>query len=310
MGGSGYHVVVGLAGLVGGQSTAGQVPDVGRVIAVLSTRKAWRVIWVDDIHQANWTPETERTWEAAGRPAWETWPGRERRVAVEPPLHPNPDGKDRRGIRLSLWWRGQQWAYLEEPWPECVQCGLLWPCPCRDENQAAEAAMAEMDRLGQIMPGCCWACHEPVTGRHHSVVFDGENLLLPGAGPAVFHTSYSRKAARGTSGNQTCRGEAERYEERWVAAGEGRRVRLRCTGILWSHFGYRECTSGDLCTGPDATHRHGVHHCTVASYTWRADGTTSEERPVTNCGSLGCKGEAASPPGATATASNCGDDTG
>ena len=277
-------------------NTAGQIPEPGALIAMVVTRQAWRVVDVVDVHQANWADQTQAVWEKAGRPDPATWDGRERRVLAEPPRNPASNGEDRRGLSLSPWWPEEQWVPLTDPYPVCVECGLLWPCPCDDRNKAAAEAMAEFDRLGGIMPGCCWACNEPVTGRHHSIVFDGDNLLLPGGGPAAFHTSYSRKAARGPSGNQTCRGEAEAYEDRWVAAGEGRRVRLRCPGVEFRHYGgVAECTEGDACPGPTATHR-SADHCTtqVRPGSWHfqpAEAIKPDEiRPRTNCGGKGCRG--------------------
>lgn len=276
-------------------STAGKIPEVGQLIAVITTRQAWRIIRVDDVHQANWDDPTVRAWELAGRPDPETWPGRERAALVEPPRNPQPNGKDRRGLRLSPWWSGEQWLPLTDPYPTCVDCGLLWPCPCDDRNKETAAAMAEFERLGGILPGCCWACNEPITGRHRSIVFDGDNLLLPGGGPVAFHTSNSRKAARGPSGNQTCRGEAEKYEDRWVFAGEGRRIRLRCSGLLFSHFGYHECTEGAGCPGENASHRDWPH-CTTQIFRTGANFVPDpeihpeERRPMTNCGARGCRG--------------------
>lgn len=277
------------------RSTAGTVPDAGQLIAIVSTRQAWRVIRVDDVHQANWHDVTVRVWEKAGRPDPETWPGRERAVLVEPPRNQQPNGKGRRGIRLSLWWHGEQWLPLTDPYPACVDCGLLWPCPCDDANKEAASAMSELDRLGAIMPGCCWACSQPIAGRQHSIVFDGDNLLLPGGGPVAFHTAYSRKAARGPSGNQTCRGEAEAYEKKWLAAEPGRVMRLRCPGTLYSHFGYRECTEAQACPGEGASHRN-FHHCTsqvfLAAANYRPDSGIhpDELRPPTYCGGKGCRG--------------------
>jgi hypothetical protein len=280
-------------------NTAGLIPEVGALIGVISTRTPWRVFRVDDVHQANWTDQTRAVWERAGSPPWETWAGRERNVGVEPPRNPSPSGKDRRGLRLCPWWSGEQWLPLTDPYPTCVDCGLLWPCPCDDRNREADAAMAEVERLARIMPGCCWACNEPVTGRHHSIVFDGENLLLPGAGPAVFHTSYSRKAASGPSGAQTCRGEAEKYEERWVLAQAGRAVRLRCSGVEWRHYeGVRECSEGDACPGDRASHRtyeHCTTRCLGAGRTFYhgadlGEPEAHETRPASNCGGKGCRG--------------------
>lgn len=276
-------------------STAGEIPEVGQIIGWVSTRKAWRVIQVAGRHQANWDPATQQAWERAGRPDPEMWPNRERSLIVEPPRNPSPDGKDRRGARLFPWWHGQQWFALTDPYPVCVDCGLLWPCPCDDRNHEAAKAMAELERLGGILPGCCWGCGEPVTSRQHSIEFDGENLLMPGAAPALFHTSHSRKAARGSSGNQTCRGEAEKYEDQWLAGDPRRTARLRCPGLLFRHFGFSECTTGPACPGEDASH-HEFTHCTSQTFRWgrnyRPDPEIDPEeiRPVTNCGSRGCRG--------------------
>lgn len=277
------------------RNTAGLIPEIGQLIAVVSTRQAWRVDRVDDIHQANWSDTTSKAWEKAGHPDPETWDGRERAIGVMPARSPQPNGKDRRGIRLSPWWHGEQWVPLTDPYPACIECGLLWPCPCDDENKAAAQAMAEFERLGGILPGCCWACNEPITGRHSSIVFDGDNLLLPGAGPAAFHTSHSRKAARGPSGNQTCRGEAEKYEQRWVFAGEARTARLRCPGTSYRHYSYAECSEGDVCPGPAASHSEFAH-CTTQvfangfHFAPAPDISPNERRPPTYCGGKGCRG--------------------
>lgn len=274
------------------RSTIGMIPPVGAVICWIASREAIRVTRIDEIHQANWADDTRKAWAAAGEPAWETWAGRERGVGYQPVT-----GGKERARRLCPWWNGEQWAPLTQPYPACVECGLLWPCPCDDRNREAAEALAEVERLAAILPGCCWACNEPITGRHHSIVFDGENLLLPGGGPVAFHTSYSRKAARpGRYGALHCRGEAEKYEDRWVFAGEGRRVRLRCGGVQHRHYGgFVECSLLDDCPGPDASHR-AWHHCTTQAYTGGANYVPGEEidpnelRPPTRCAGKGCRG--------------------
>jgi hypothetical protein len=278
------------AGTTASYYTARDIPEVGQLIGWVSTRKAWRVLHVVDRHQANWDPGTVKEWEKAGRPDPETWPRRERGLVVEPARNPSPNGEDRRGLRLYVWWNQSQWFPLPDPYPACVDCGLLWPCPCDDRNKEAEAAMAEMDRLSSVLPGCCWACGQPIAGKQHSIEFVGENLLLPGAGPAVFHTSHSRKAARGPSGNQTCRGEAEKYEQRWIAAAPGRTARLTCPGTMFRHFGYSECTTGPACPGEGASHADFAH-CTSVHYTgWSEEGGAESLDPITNCGTRGCRG--------------------
>jgi hypothetical protein len=281
--------------------TAKTIPTPGTVIAWLETRQAWRVRQIDPIHQANWDPNTVTVWEKAGSPDPATWPGRERRLMVEPARNPAANGKDRRGLRLAPWWHGEQWVPLMDPYPTCIECGGLWTCACYDRNLEADAAMRELERLGKILPGCCWACNEPVTGRHHSIVFDGENLLLPGGGDVVFHTSHSRKPQ--TPDNRhagTCRQQAEAYEARWVVADapETRAVRLRCSGTLFLHFGYRECTTGLLCPGEGAGHSGGLEHCTTRWFV-SVDGRSGSMYPSaglvqlvppTRCAGLGCQG--------------------
>jgi hypothetical protein len=177
----------------------------------------------------------------------------------------------------------------------CVDCRLLWPCPCDDRNKTTAAAMAEVDRLAAVLPGCCWACGEPVTARHRSIKFDGDNLLLPGGGTVAFHTSHSRKATRG-QGDRTCRSEAEKYEERWVAAQPGRRVRLRCEGVEFRHYGdVAECTEGDRCPGSWATHRSHAHCTTQVFQSSRhlvpgCPVHPDEIRPLLNCDGKACRG--------------------
>ncbi len=271
-----------------------KVPHVGELIA-WADRKAYRVVAVEEREQANWHEQTMQAWEEAGSPDPYTWEGRERAVRLRPANEPAAKA---RGYGLYPWATNDRWWPLREQYPVCCDCGLIWPCPCDEQTTEARAAMKEFNRLAEIMPGCCWACGEPVTGRHHSIVFDGDNLLMPGAGPAVFHTSHSRKAKRGT-----CRGQAEDYEEQWVAADPDRRsVRLRCSGMLYRHMADSECTRSEACPGVDASHRNYAH-CTTASYSgWTPDGGAVEQpRPLSNCGTRGCRG-----PKAPATSSSSG----
>ncbi|GIM88871.1 hypothetical protein [Paractinoplanes toevensis] len=258
-----------------------KIPHVGELVA-WRDRKAWRVTAVFERDQANWDDQTTKVWEREGMPDPATWPGRERAVRLQSATDP----KDREPHRaIYPWASNDQWWPLREQYPVCNDCGLIWPCPCDERNDEAVAAMKEFNRLAGIMPGCCWACGDPVTGRHHSIVFAGENLLMPGAGPAVFHTSHSRKAKRGT-----CRGQAEDYERQWVLAEPGRRVRLRCSGVLYRHLSASECTTGERCVGVEATHPDHAH-CTTRSYaSWTNGQAVENPRPLTNCGTRGCRG--------------------
>jgi hypothetical protein len=177
----------------------------------------------------------------------------------------------------------KQWLPLAEPYPACVDCACLLPCPCNERDKEVDAAATELDRLGGIMPGCCWACNEPVTSRHASIVFDEENLLRPGGGPVVFHTSLSLKAHTGT-----CLGQAIDYERRWVQAAPGRPHRLTCPGHLFLHRDRSECTEGQNCPGDSADHYPRSSFCTTNLF--EVDGT--QLRPSRSCGLRGCRGGA------------------
>lgn len=255
-----------------------RIPNVGELIA-WRNRKAYRVVEVDEREQANWHDETMKAWERAGNPDPRTWTGRELVVLVDPVTDA---GERRVGKALYLWADGDQWWPLREQYPTCNDCRLIWPCPCDERTDEARAAMKELNRLGGIMPGCCWACNEPVTKQHHSIVFEGDNLLLPGGGLVVFHTAESRKAKKGA----TCRYWAEKYEEDWTAADPSRPVRLRCTGILYRHYDRSECTEGEQCPSVHATHA-GHAHCTTNLYDGRGN---AELSPLTSCGGRGCRG--------------------
>lgn len=268
--------------VTGGRSAGTGLPESGQLIAYRD-RRAWRVVEVTDREPANWHEETTRVWRLAGEPDPSTWSGQERVILAEPARGAAADGSDRRGLPLFPWAHDTQWWPLPDPYPACVDCGRLWPCPCDNRNREAAEALAELERLGRILPGCCWACGEPVSSRHHSVVFDGENLLLPGAGPVVFHTSRNRKA-----GSRRCRSVAEQYERRWLEAAPGRLARLTCPGSMWRHPGYAECTVGDLCPGGQASHDHW-HHCLTFTSRY-SQGVWVDVVPPTNCGYDGCRG--------------------
>lgn len=277
--------------------TARTIPQPGHLIAHIPTRKAWRILDVTDANPANWSTQTTAVWEKAGSPSWETWPGRERLLLVEPPHNPQPNGKDRRGLQLSPWWAGEQWRPLTDPYPVCADCGLLWPCFCKDRNDETATAMAELDRLAAVPPGACWACSRPITARQRSVVFDGENLLMPGAGPAAFHASHSQRPDGDLQYRGSCRSQAEDYEERWAAAAGGRTARLRCGGVRFDHDGFAEC-SAPHCPGGGATHRL-AYRCTTqvfpgsASFTPGLPLRDGEIRPPTKCVAVHCRGSSA-----------------
>lgn len=143
-------------------------------------------------------------------------------------------------------------------WPACSCCGE--PMPCRAEliDQAAAAAADRLDSLERRLPGCCWACCEPITARQQSVTYAGENLDLPGGPEVLFHT------------RRKCAYEAKHYEERWLAAGDQPRILTwpRCQGTLVVHHdGTSECHGGlEDCWG-HSTHDHATKSaCVIQSH--------------------------------------------
>ena len=139
-------------------------------------------------------------------------------------------------------------AYVISPHhPVCRDCGELWPCREVEITQEVQKQAAVMQRYEQVLPSCCWSCGEPVTGRQGSVTFDGDNLLLLGAPPPVFHL------------RRKCRSSAMAYEKRWIAAEEGRRWRLQCPGKQIRHVDGDECSEDPFCPGK-VSHNTFISH--------------------------------------------------
>lgn len=283
-----------------GSGLFGSVPEVGQVIARPHERIALRVTVVRDIHQANWHPKTTTAWRAAGQPPWETWSGRERGIHYRPAAEPTAK---ERGFLLAPWSRGEQYALLHDPYPVCVECGLVWPCWCHETNQEATKATGELDRLAAIKPGECWACGKYIRPRQGRIVFEGENLLLPGAPPAVFHTASLRIDRTWT----TCFSEAIAYERRWIAAApdEQRPYRMSCPGLVRDHAGGGAECSFDSCPGRKASHQHRYDCIAQVSRpdatsgwgaSWGAVGAPvgrNETLPTHVCSDPGCRGRMA-----------------
>lgn len=277
----------------------GGPPEVGQVIARAHERRALRVTALTEIHQANWQPETHTAWRAAGSPPWETWRGRERGIHYRPAAEPT--AKEQAFLHAN-WSYGEQYVLLHDPYPVCVACGLVWPCWCHETNQEATKATGELERLAAIRPGQCWACGEYIRPRQQRIVFEGENLLLPGAPPAVFHTAALRNPR--TWG--TCYDDAKSYEKRWIAAepDQQRPYRVHCPGLLRDHTSTVECTY-DRCPGRKAGHEQR-EPCTAAvcapdgkwgwSASYQVAGEPAHPRevlPTTTCGHPDCRGRLA-----------------
>jgi hypothetical protein len=148
------------------------------------------------------------------------------------------------------------WQTLRDPYAVCVDCGRLWPCPCHEADRDARNAATRLDWYASVLPGCCWACGRAVTKRHGHIEFPGENLLLLGGPPPVFH---SARSSRGRN-SMSCRDEAMDYELSWVPAGRDRAWRLQCAGHLFYHgVQGADWTCNEAgCPGPDAYHKLGV----------------------------------------------------
>lgn len=232
-------------------------PGVGDLVAM--EHAVWRVVHVAD------TPVLDdrdlKAWEDAGRPDLGTWRERpyvvrvayvgghiapEWRIRDEPAL----GGPGRYGtVRVNTHAYGRRWhVYEAGRWPACSCCGEPMPCRAEMEDQAVEYAVEVAAEHERKLPGCCWACGEPVTSRQESVTYAGMNLDLPTAPPPQFHT------------RQRCAGAAKDYEDRW-RAGDSARPRVltwpKCRGHLVTHVdAVTECHGGeDGCRGHE-THDH------------------------------------------------------
>lgn len=229
-------------------------PAAGNTLAI--SHGVFEVLAVDNLNPGNWSDEDHTSWEAFGRPEWESWDGGPYRLDLRhiggvDPLPGRND--DRCGITVHQTGGSLppyvEWAvYPDGRWPRCSCCDEPMPCRAELADQQVAHGLAALEVNEKKLPGGCWVCSEPITHRQESVVYAGDNLDLPG-GPIVrFHT------------RQKCRWAAERYEERWLAAGEGRRRILtfeQCPGTLLTHQdGTQECFGGlDTCIGPDHAHR-------------------------------------------------------
>lgn len=159
------------------------------------------------------------------------------------------------------------WSVLPEPYRVCSCHGDPWPCQEVDRAEVAAAAAERLDALMAKVPGCCWACGEPITSRQRTVAYPGDNIDLPG-GPSVrFHQ------------RRGCWGAALRYEERWIAV-DPRHERIltypRCGGMLIVHHdGSSECSTmrdRPAVAGEQACAGHLTHDHTSMAACYAADG--------------------------------------
>lgn len=242
-------------------------PDVGDIIGI--DHGVWRVVDVRDVPVL---PDDDReAWEQAGRPDPETW--RLRPYAVRA-LHlggkidpgcrevdePMFGGRGHYGtMRIPA---GAFWAwhvYVGGRWPVCSCCGEPMPCRAEAEDRTVEYQIKVQSRHERKMPGCCWACNEPVTSRQESVVYAGMNLDLPTAPPPQFHT------------RRRCHDAAVAYEDRWRAEDVSRPRILtwpKCRGRLVTHTdGSSECHGGEGgCRGHETHDHRSLMSCKAQSH--------------------------------------------
>lgn len=209
------------------------LPEPGWLIA--RSHAVWRVEAV--VPRPVVSDRDQAVWRDAGYPDVDTW---DRRPYLVRAFHVggwNPKNiQPTRAAVLSIpaGWMWLEWhVYPRDRWPMCSCCGEPSPCRADAEDVTVGAAVRKAERFGECMPGCCWACHEPVTSRQTSVRYDGVNLDLPTSLPPQFHT------------RQACRRLAVAYELRWLAADPDRPRILTypdCGGWLLCHAdGVTEC---------------------------------------------------------------------
>lgn len=226
-------------------------PDAGQMLAYMHA--VWIVISVED------TPLTDadrEVWIDRGMPDLETWRDRPYRISMEWVGGAQPpwamDGDTRRRGNLSIpAGKYTSWdVYPSGRWPQCSCCGEPMPCRAELEDEQVTAGLDRIAKLEAIPADACWACAEPITKRHKSVTYPGENIDLPGGQPVHFHT------------RRGCGWKARDYEERWIAV-DPRRERILtwpdCEGILIVHAdGGSECVSG---RDPLGNHRQSQPDC-------------------------------------------------
>jgi hypothetical protein len=259
-------------------------PDGGREVPVRNLaegdliaveRALWRVIGVQDVPVADWDRDDREHYGrhtmprqsaglrrktetgADGQPALpEAWSLRPVHVTVQA-------AKGDRRVRL----RFQPYAFARSSvyvipahHPVCAACGELYPCRHLEIDEAAEAGLAKLAEMESVLPGCCWHCREPVTSRQKQISFPGENLLLPGGPPPVFHLR---------DGKPYCGSAALVYERRWIRANPEQLPRMHCPGSLTEHIDGCECTAGSRCPGGTVPHSsRSAHH---AGGSWDRD---------------------------------------
>jgi hypothetical protein len=200
-------------------------PDVSRAVTtdlapdmvVIWGKTPFRVVRCTDLSPGNWSAEWEQAWREAGEPDVPDWPGRPVTLAVRHDT--DPSDPQRSGIVPA----NGVWVVLPEHYSVCRRCGELPPCPEVFTDRVMAVESARIDFEMRLVHGMCHGCGRPVTGREHTTLFSGDNLIRPdlGSNTAVFHTRRS------------CLPVLLAYQDRWLAAEPGRTPRVETDGSSW-----------------------------------------------------------------------------
>jgi len=233
-------------------------PPAGAVVAY--DRGVWRVTASRYLTEVEWNDGDRERYAALGQRDRKNWRWAPYRVEVEFAGGVLPDAFKRHAeddgmggvLDVHAGSNTEWWVYPHGRWPQCSCCGEPMPCRAELQDLKVDAAMQKMETMGAKMPGCCWGCGEPVTRRHKTVRYAGENLDLPGGPGVVFHI------------RQSCHYLAVKYETRWLAADTSRRRILtwpKCRGALhWYPDGSNTCKDGEPDCQGWVTHNHGSQY--------------------------------------------------
>lgn len=246
------------------------------------------------------TDDDRDRWIAAGMPDLDNWSRTPVRLHLDHLGGHKPDSGDPdepvRGTldvrsAVSITW----YVYRNGRWPQCSCCGEPMPCRAELQDREVSKSLAVVDKHSRKQDGCCWGCGEPITNRHRSVAYPGDNLDLPGGIEVRFHARSS------------CSSRAQAYELRWLAV-DPRRERIltwpKCGGILYVHAdGSSECSTGTTPLGTEAaserdcrghlTHDHGMRSACYVGTEWF--GRSEDRRCARGCTPAGHPGIRTSP---------------
>lgn len=228
---------------------------------VVWERRPYRVVEVRPRQRVDWGEDYITAWLEAGMPEPDEWWARPMMVVVR-----DEDQPKAKPLHLCAP-ANTMWHVLPEHFPVCRLCHEIPPCQHVMNERLMADAEARFARDMAIMPGCCHACREPITGRQKTTTFPGANLMRPdfGDNSAIFHT-------RGK-----CRDALERYDKRWADT-TGNRRRWYCEGRQTVHTDKSlTCTELTDCPG-DVDHRsrdwHNARYQGVGEACWCLAGET------------------------------------